>query len=219
MRSFASRSTGIRHRVVMGCLSAFVSLLALGVARPVSAAVIHVDIVPDLVWFKPLFLDVDNDGTMDLLFDYDSGCVGNCQTIATLGALNGEILMANANDVTRLSTGMIVGPGTSTFGSGGLLATDRFAGFPPVTFFEDGLWDNDSTAFAGFRFLNASGVHYGWVRARIEETSNQITIFDYAYESLADTRITAGAVPEPATLGLVLLAAGAAATLRRARRR
>jgi len=207
-------------RSLMAWIAAVLSVVALTGARSASAAVIYVDIVPDHVWFKPYFLDLDGDGQMDLLFDHQYNCLGNCLSDATLGGLNGaEILMSNADDVTAMSAGVIVGPAASTFGPGGLLALDQFFGDPPVTTNEQGLWDNGLTAFAGFRFSNASGVHYGWVRALVEENSNDITVFDYAYDDTPDTAIAAGAgaVPEPGTMALLLVGAcGFVARRRRA---
>ena len=208
---------GRSRRALVAWTAVALSILALGGAQSASAAVIYVDIVPDHVWFKPYFLDLDTDGQPDLLFDHEFGCVGNCLSSATLGGLTGEVLKSGADDVTAMSAGVIVGPGASTFGTTGLLARDQFAGDPPVYIDEQGEWDNGRTAFAGFRFSNASGVHYGWVRVFVAETSNDITVFDYAYEDAADTAIAAGAglVPEPATAALTLLGVCALAARRR----
>ena len=69
----------------------------------------------------------------------------------------------------------------------------QFAGDPPVYIDEQGLWDNGLTAFAGFRFSNASGVHYGWVRLFVEETSNNITIFDSTGLAIQDLAVAIAA--------------------------
>jgi len=191
-----------------------------GGADRAHAAVIYVDFVPDRVVEQGNFIpDLDNDGNRDLLFSNDLFCAGNCLSSARVSAQNGGILVAaTLTDIRPLTAGVIVGPGAGPFASGGLLAQDAYSGVPPVAFNETGLWDNGLTAFFGFRFLNASGVHYGWARVNVEETSNRITLFDLAYESVADTPITTGAVPEPASMTMALLGLAALAGRRRARR-
>jgi hypothetical protein len=192
-------------------------MAVVGSAGPASAAVIFVDIDPDRVLTDETFIfDVDNDGTKDLLFDQQTNCVGNCQTIASVSALSGAILMSSPTDVTPLPSGAIVGPGGVTYGAGGLLATDFFSGNPPITTNEEGLWDNGLMAFLGFNFVNASGTHYGWARVKVDETSNVITVFDAAYEDVADTAIQTP-VPEPA-LSALLLVGAALMAVRRFRR-
>jgi hypothetical protein len=162
-----------RKRAIVRWVAAVLSVLAIGEVRSASAAVIYVDIVPDHVWFKPYFLDLDNDGQMDLLFDHQFGCVGNCLSDATLEGLNGGgVLKSNADDATAMNAGIIVGPSASTFGSRGLLAEDRFFGDPPVYLGERGEWDNGRTAFAGFRFLNASRRAL-WVGAGVRRRDHQ----------------------------------------------
>jgi hypothetical protein len=219
MRQSRSRSGGVSRRRLVAWFAAVLTVVAIGEARSASAGVIYVDVDPDHVWFKLYLLDADGDGTPDLSFDQDFGCLGNCTSTAMLGALNGDVLMSDAENVAAMSAGVIVGPAASTWGAGNRLAFDRYFGDPPTYLEELGEWDNGLTAFAGFRFLNASGVHYGWVRLLVEETSNQITIFDYAYDDTPNTAIAAGAgapaVPEPATMALVLIGACGVAARRR----
>jgi hypothetical protein len=194
-----------------------IAIVVMGSASAAPAAVIYVNIDPDRILTGETFIfDVDNDGTKDLLFDQQTNCVGNCQTIASVSALSGAILMSSPTDVTPLPAGTIIGPGGLTYGPGGLLATDFFSGNPPVTTNEEGLWDNGLLAFVGFNFVNASGTHYGWARVKVDETSNVITVFDAAYEDVAGTAIQAS-VPEPG-LSALLLAGAAAMAVRRFRR-
>ena len=193
---------------------AAVAIVLMGSASAASAAVIFVNIDPDRVLTGETFIfDVDNDGTKDLLFDQQTNCVGNCQTIASVSALSGAILMSSLTDVTPVSAGALIGPGGLTYGAGGLLATDFFSGNPPITTNEEGLWDNGMLAFVGFNFVNASGTHYGWARVKVDETSNVITVLDAAYEDVADTAIQAP-VPEPGLSVLLLVGAGGMAVRR-----
>lgn len=71
--------------------------------------------------------------------------------------------------------------------------------------------------FLGLAFAIGSDVHFGWVRVDIDNANAVFNVVDFAYESVAGVGITAGAIPEPSTLGL--LAAGAAGLAARRRRR
>jgi PEP-CTERM motif len=191
-------------------------------AATASAAVIYTDVIPDQVIEQRTFrIDPDGDGNPDIQFNHDLGCVGNCLSFADVGGLNGEVLLSQTSPdafITPLAGGSVIGPASTTFGASGRFAEDRFSSVPPVTFFEAGLWDNGRTAFLGFRFLIGGANHYGWARVNIEETSNIITLLDFAYESTANTAITTPQqVPEPATMTLLTL--GAAAAWGRAARR
>ena len=201
---------------------AVTAVLALGIAgtvRSASASVIYVDLIPDRVIHDGNFIwDVDNDGEKDLILSQTFGCVGNCLSSANASALSGGIVMATATDVEPLSGGAIIGPG-SPFAGFGLLALDTYSSDGSVTFTEEGLWDNGRLAFLGFSFTNASGLHYGWARVKVDEMTNIMTVFDAAYDDAADTAITTPAVPAPAAATLLLLGAGALAARRHRRPR
>jgi len=85
----------------------------------------------------------------------------------------------------------------------------------------DGSWQNGATGFVGLRIVNGSDYNYGWMGVSFDDTNNQLTITDFAFESTLNTAIEAGAgasaIPEPATSTLLLAmgAAGVAAYRRR----
>ena len=72
--------------------------------------------------------------------------------------------------------------------------------------------------YIGFRFDNGADngdFHYGWVRATGDASGTVLTLNEWAYEDQANTPITAPAVPEPGSLALLAMGAGALATYRR----
>jgi hypothetical protein len=196
------------------------TLFALAASTQAAAAVIYVDVAPDrVVNGFPFFFDVDGDGNRDILFDQTLGCLGPCQSRASVSAIGGEVLVASTlTDAAPLAAGAIIGPGALTFASGGLLAQDAYSGTPPVTFSESGLWDGGLTAFLGFRFTNATGLHYAWARLTVDDNTNIIIVRDAAYETTPGAAIAAGAVPEPAVMTLMVLGLGALSRRRRSRR-
>jgi hypothetical protein len=128
-------------------------------------------------------------------------------------------------------------PGTSTSWSffnpdgtsGGTVATTTTgpavvlaAGAPigPSSIFKTGVaagtsFNSSTAAYVGFKFLIESdaSIHYGWARVSLptpvtgSTTQAGGTIVDYAYESVANTAILAGAgvAPEPTTLAALAL--------------
>lgn len=75
-------------------------------------------------------------------------------------------------------------------------------------------WATDGdTGFAGIRFLSGSDFYYGWIEMTRLPGGN-IRLDSWALESTPNLGITTpgggGAVPEPASVGLYALAAGAA---------
>ena len=66
-----------------------------------------------------------------------------------------------------------------------------------------------TVGYAGFGFSPTVGapVQYGWAKITVNIAGDG-TIHDWAYESVANTSIPVGAVPEPAGAALVMLALG-----------
>ncbi len=83
-----------------------------------------------------------------------------------------------------------------------------------------GLWFGNTmnlaaAGFVGVAINNAGSTNYGWIRIGISNDATgapvAFTVYDWAYETEANTPITVGLIPEPSpAAGLALLAAGAA---------
>lgn len=91
---------------------------------------------------------------------------------------------------SQLNTGVEIGPANPTLIN--LIdftiprqATFTFQGSDPLN------WINAGPAFIGVRFKLDGVTHYGWLRVEMA-ASGQITLFDYAYETSADTPLNAG---------------------------
>jgi hypothetical protein len=74
-------------------------------------------------------------------------------------------------------------------------------------------------AFLGLRFQIPAdnSTHFGWARVSVDDDLT-MTLVDWAYESTPGVGILAGAVPEPASLGLLALGAAGVIALRRGRK-
>lgn len=199
---------------------------------------IHIDTSSFSATNQPF--DLDGDGVDDFqigLWRFQSISLGSTTTSsggttsysyyagsgsASLWGLQpGNGVLANAsNRVRQLSSGATIGPGgdfqqlgrVRTVSTYFFEATNTIGTFAPGA---DGL--------AGVQFQIGGQTHYGWIRLQLDVSSsiglpNQLTVRDWAYESIPGTAIAAGSiVPEPSTFGLGCLAAGAAgvAALRR----
>jgi hypothetical protein len=86
-----------------------------------------------------------------------------------------------------------------------------------------GPWRGVQNEYLGLSFeIPGNGFHFGWARLSMKgDHSAFSTLVDWAYETTPGTSILAGAVPEPSSLSLGMLALGAVgvAALARARAR
>jgi hypothetical protein len=114
--------------------------------------------------------------------------------------------------VVPLAAGTEIGPDAAGYNwtSGGLLsaATDGgIIGGPPLT---AGYFVDVESAYMGFDFQQDGQTYYGWMDVGSPyafPTGTLGWIYDYAYETLPDTPIAAGAVPEPSTWALLAMSA------------
>lgn len=134
-----------------------------------------------------------------------AGFVGpGAGTIDVVSILNGALVYPS-----RLAAGTMIGPGgmfnTLAAGQTGFLASLSSGTYPNSQWYSQ----NGASGFIGVRFTDGAGVHYGWVGLTVNgaDTGYTITLHGIAYETTPDTAITAGAIPEPASLALLALGA------------
>lgn len=119
-----------------------------------------------------------------------------------------------------ISDGLATGPGSTQLNSMGFLAFRCEASTPAScsggpALFESNPWGKSgATGFAGFK---TAGGNFGWIRLLWNASNgfpNSITAVDWAIEDsgagILAGATSAAAVPEPGTLSMALLAAGAA---------
>ena len=167
------------------------------------------------------FLDVDGDGTNDFV-------LMNGGMFAMLTESNGGRFVA-PNEVqydgfAKLSFGFVVGPTMSGYkffekAQRYITVTDR--GGIGYDLYLNG-WAMGQTGFFGFKFTSGANTYYGWGEIAIDlpehGTVGHGFKFTQLYYDNTGAPIRVGAIPEPSTCALALLAAGGVAAYRARRR-
>ncbi|HRK31905.1 MAG TPA: PEP-CTERM sorting domain-containing protein [Tepidisphaeraceae bacterium] len=154
-----------------------------------------------------LQIDIDFDGFFDARFkNYIFG--GGNYMGGTVNFAPGQFVgfTSGLAYVSNLAPGSIIGPGSvgpTFFGSMAYGAANPNAQF-----------NNATDAFLGMSFPSGPDTFYGWVRVSINQPAGTFFIKDWAYDN-EGAAIAAGAVPEPASLGLLALGAAGLAAYRR----
>ncbi len=140
----------------------------------------------------------------------------------TMPGFPNSLAQSDVNDgAARLSAGEVI-DASRTYDTNALIF-EKFTNAgsedpdPAVTDWRDTAPLN--RGFVGINFLIDDETHYGWADLQVNDDVT-FTLYSFAYEDVAGQAITAGAVPEPSTVALLLAgAAGVGAMMRRRKQR
>jgi hypothetical protein len=234
IRTPANLSESLHQQLNMYALAAGaagVGLLAL--AQPVEAKIVytpaHRVIGPD----SKYLLDLNHDGIPDFTITNSYNCPDSCVSIVVAKPANGThgvegplSSRGHASWAYALTAGAIIGP-KRPFSASAL----EFAG-SGVCNPAGSHWCN-LKRYLGLSFKIHGKTHYGWARISMGSAKGRIeaVLLGYAYETIADKAIIAGATsgpqdaeptashslhtPKPATLGALAMGSPALAVWRR----
>jgi len=173
-------------------------------------------IIGDTVW-ADFSVNFNGDAQTDVLISYRqfSTTSGTANVFPAAGATTAVvgIISSNFNYPSRLSAGASIGPSAAFIAVNGGLQGGRGdmawgPGYPSSAWVAPA-GGPPATGYLGFRFKIGTDDHFGWVRVSVSPVGAPfprfVTVHDAAYETLPNTGIVSGAVPEPASLGLLAL--------------
>ena len=203
-------SNRIQHSLSLysaAAVTAGVSLLALAAPAEGSVVVTKTNIQIDT--FNPAFIDFNKDGVNDVelianIANYDHSFYWSFAAIPLNG---GKVMGGNRGPLgpyaSALAKGGNIGPSAhfSSSQARGQIIMERLLGSESasihVTYY--GKWVVNTPHYLGVKFIINGQTHYGWVLATVstnEELSGTVT--EFAYETEANKKITAGATSDTA---------------------
>jgi hypothetical protein len=197
----------------------FVRSVAPAAGALAAASGAHADIVyfdfQDLIVASgsSLSIDIDQDGFNDLRlknYNFGGGAYQGADVTFFPGRLTSFLAgPSNLAYVSNLAFGAPINAsntGVSFFGSMAYGASNPNAQF-----------NNATDAYIGLSFPTGPNLFYAWVRVDVNNAARTLTIKDWAYQSVSNVGITAGAIPSPGALGLLALGAVGVAGYRQRR--
>lgn len=169
------------------------------------AEVIYTDIPDETVDFTqglPFNFNLDEDSVTDLYFNVHGSGTASSSFVATVRAYDNYVMGLNVGGfhfVSAVSEGATIGP--------------------DGPWLEDAMSDNKGVlleyyygdvvgnlvlgeiTIVGVKFAIGGDYHYGWMRVSVTSDPAQLVIYDYAYESIADQPIMAGATAGGLSIG------------------
>lgn len=186
-------------------------------AATADAQIIYTDVTPDMTVNTvggSYNLDLNNDGTVEFVLGYS-------QIPLTFGTApytytyNYNVILAQSPSptTTQIDTAAVanfvfpeaedhsandpIGPTNPWFSGYGTNSVHFLAAASTLdpTSYNWGQWVGAVDKYLAIKFNIGANTHYGWARLDINSAANSFTIKDYAYESLPNTPILAGATP------------------------
>ena len=178
--------------------AAGVSMLAL--AQPVEGEIV---ITKKTIQINgAVFVDLNGDGTNDFEFSITSFVTSRRHDKLTAKGLTGGELVGGKLAFSRapygapyasaLVRGAKIGPSAHFSSSKGQITVERQAHANSAGTYYGNWYQVGSNRFLGVRFLIKGQTHYGWIRLTVTTGAFSATITGYAYETIANKRITAG---------------------------
>jgi hypothetical protein len=173
--------------------AAGVGMLAL--AQPAQARVVYTPTNTQVQYGTTI--DLNNDGTVDFVFD--EFIMYHSQRLTIQPAVTGNAIRFNGAGAACGFFGVPVGPGgafatnTSYFKNGVFVA--GFFQYSHTSF--HGPFANAVNRYLGFKFLIDGQVHFGWARLTIQNDVNNAVMTGYAYETTPNVNIIEGHLSGP----------------------
>jgi hypothetical protein len=198
----ARAAANTNHDLVAAAAICAIGLGSLAIAPMANAEIVYtpanqtVGIVNGPSWLP---IDLNNDGIVDLsisAYNFASFSSGD-HVFRDLDAFAkpGNLILASTHGLVAADApGQIIGPVTAQarFEEDGVMATSRFNGGTGNTFSSSkGFWLHAKNRYLGVKFLINGETHYGW--ARLNASAGFATLTGYAYETIPDKPIPAGA--------------------------
>jgi hypothetical protein len=175
-------------------------------------------------------INIDGHGHNFVLGGYRSTVAHTFVYAGVWGAGRGGLqVLHGGSSLKNLASGAKISNGAGAFGGSApfflrlKIATIGGATRPPQL----GTWPQSHVGFGGFKFTSGGQSHFGWIKlewnggtfGKATGIPTSITALGWAYETTPGLAIAAGAVPEPSTGVLALLASGSAGVLAWRKRR
>jgi len=163
--------------------------------------IIYTDIADMVLSASPTGIDYDLDVDGNAVNDFKVTMIGDVSNgygsfvSGSFSAMNGALKEAVWGDAMHLSVGDSINASALTWSD--------FTSDLPVTIFTGGTsfgqeWMVPVTdGYFGFKFEISGGLHYGWMRMDVDDATIEMTIKDWAYNSVPNEYILAGQTGAP----------------------